>query len=181
LRYWVARSSDLRELAVEEMVKQLTDSNFPHEWTELLTTVINKDDDNGKWVLQYVGKIDVLRNKKKLRPIRTRLKGYASAHKDKILTLGISPLTLAWKETYTGGDKAIDIDNVIDTEYIEEIPTPTPTVSAPDSTKKEGTYDLTGVDRPESAQSAQSALPSGTAETEKEPPNTESIKQVFNI
>jgi hypothetical protein len=84
---------DPRDLAVEEMIKELTGQNFKYQWTELLEAVIKRDDDNGRWVSEYVGKISALSNKKKLRSIRTRLKEYASAHKDKILTLEVSPLT----------------------------------------------------------------------------------------
>jgi DNA replicative helicase MCM subunit Mcm2 (Cdc46/Mcm family)/DNA-binding CsgD family transcriptional regulator len=123
---------DPRDLAVEEIIKQLTDSKFKHQWTELLDAVCKKDDDNGKWVSGYVKDDGPIRNKKKSRNIRTRLKEYASAHKDKILILLMSPLTLAWRETYTGGDKdaAIDIDRVVDPEDMEEEERPsTPTLT----------------------------------------------------
>jgi DNA replicative helicase MCM subunit Mcm2 (Cdc46/Mcm family)/predicted transcriptional regulator len=183
---------DPRDLAVEEIIKQLTGSNFKYQWTELLDSVCKKDDDSGRWVSKYIGEIFALKNKKKLRHIRTRLKEYASSHKDKILTLSISPLTLAWRETYTGGDSAIDIDKVADPEDIEEpltptsltTPTPTPTPTTNDDRKEEelkgtqgiqGTYDGTvgtiathktvpEVDgTPISAQSALSAIPSSSA------------------
>jgi predicted transcriptional regulator len=107
-------------LAVEEMVKVLVGSNFKHEWTELLDKVCKKDTENSKYVLEYIGKIDVLKNSWKLRGIREELARYVYSNRDKILVLSLHPLTLAWRATYTGGDKPINVDNIADLENPEE-------------------------------------------------------------
>ena len=104
--------------------KVLKGSNFKHQWSELLNEVYKKNDDDSEWVKRFFGQIDLVRNNKKLRDLRTRLKEYVSIHKDQVLALGLSPLTLAWRETYTGGDRdaVIDIDNIVDPEDIEGEP-----------------------------------------------------------
>ncbi|HYA83596.1 MAG TPA: hypothetical protein VEH06_09140, partial [Candidatus Bathyarchaeia archaeon] len=174
--------------------KALKGSNFKHQWTELLDAVCKSNTDNGRWISEYIREIFALKNKKKLRGIRTRLKEYASSHKDKILILSLSPLTLAWRETYTGEDRdaAVDIDNVMDPEDAEEqsyAPTPaTPTPPTPksvqDNTNNEGIQGISlptespsgsPSGSPKSAQSAQSALSPNTVVMENADPNKQEL------
>jgi hypothetical protein len=101
----IAIPSDPRDRAVEEIINILKDSKFAHEFIELLKTACQKNE----WVSQYIG-VDKegrrdwsVGTNRKVREVRDRL--FKGANNDKILILDISPLTLAWRETYTGDDK----------------------------------------------------------------------------
>jgi replicative DNA helicase Mcm len=101
----VAIPSDPRDLAVEEINNILKDSKFKHEFIELLKAACQRN----QWVSQYIGfdnegKRDwSVGSNRRVRQVRDRFtKG---ANNDKIRILSISPLVLAWRESYTGGDK----------------------------------------------------------------------------
>ena len=104
---------DLRDLAVEEVFKVLEKwgSKFGYEYIELLKIVCEKVE----WISYFIGfnqngKHDwSVESNYHLREIRDRLKGAAEKN-DKILVLRTSPLTLAWRETYEGGNRG-DVSN----------------------------------------------------------------------
>jgi DNA replicative helicase MCM subunit Mcm2 (Cdc46/Mcm family) len=115
---------DPRDLAYQEIVKKLTGQKFGVEFEELLQTVC-KDND---YVDQYTKKFDEktgervwdVGNNHKVRFIREK---FTKAPRDeRVLILSLHPLTLAWREKYTGGDKPIDADT-IDRDVVDVVDT----------------------------------------------------------
>jgi DNA replicative helicase MCM subunit Mcm2 (Cdc46/Mcm family) len=114
--------SDPRDFAYEEVIKKLTGQKFKSEFMELLQAVCK----DNVYVDQYTMKLNEegkrdwhVKTNIKVRQIRNKFtKGPKN---DKILILNISPLVLAWRETYEGSDKdaIINADN-IDTDYYDE-------------------------------------------------------------
>lgn len=115
LRYWSQIAeipSDPRIVAYQGIVKRLTGQKLAFEFIELLKAVCK---DNGD-IDGYVEKIDEgerdwnVRTNFKIRQIREKFtKGLRD---ERILILSLHPLTLAWRETYTGDDKPIDADTI---------------------------------------------------------------------
>jgi hypothetical protein len=117
LKYWSQIDTNIppdpRDLAYQEMVKKLTGQKFKSEFIELLRAVCK---DNVS-VDQYTKKIDKetgervwdIKNNKHVRYIHDKFT--QGPRDERILILGTSPLTLAWNETYQGGDKDTVIDN----------------------------------------------------------------------
>jgi MCM P-loop domain len=120
LGYWSQVKADIpsdpRDLAYQEIVKKLTGQKFAIEFEQLLQAVCK----DNIYVDRYTMKFDEednrvwdIENNKHVRYIRDKFT--KEPRDERILTLGTSPLTLAWSETYQGGDKnkaaAIDDDN----------------------------------------------------------------------
>jgi hypothetical protein len=102
----VAIPSDPHDLSVEVIVNILRSSKFKYEFIELLKTACERDE----WVSGYIGfnkegKRDwSVETNKKVRYIRDRFTKGPNPFRDQILTLSISPLVLAWRNTYEGDD-----------------------------------------------------------------------------
>jgi DNA replicative helicase MCM subunit Mcm2 (Cdc46/Mcm family) len=116
LKYWSqivnipSIPSDPRDTAYQEIIKKLTGQKFAVEFEQLLQAVCK----DNVCVSEYIGfnkegKRDWnVRTNRKVRQIRDKFtKG---PRDDRILILGISPLTIAWHDTYTGGDKEVSIN-----------------------------------------------------------------------
>jgi DNA replicative helicase MCM subunit Mcm2 (Cdc46/Mcm family) len=125
LKYWsqvAVVPSDPRDLAYQEIIKRLTDQKLPFEFIGLLKAVCNDD----QHISQYIGfnKEDEhdwnVRTNIKVRYIRDK---FTKGQRDeRILILNISPLTLGWRETYTGGDKEVTvIDNESDVSDVSDV------------------------------------------------------------
>jgi DNA replicative helicase MCM subunit Mcm2 (Cdc46/Mcm family) len=129
LKYWSQIATDIpsdpRDLAYQEINKKLDGQPFKSEFIELLKAVC-KDNVN---INEYVMKIDKgtgkrthdwnVETNRKVRDIRDKfIKGPKD---DRILRLNISPLTLAWKETYIGNETDVTDATDINEKCNEEI------------------------------------------------------------
>src|SRR5215469_16734976 len=80
---------DPRDLVYEGIVSALKGSSFGHEFVELVRTVSKTN----VFVREYIGEDLQVRTNRKLRDIR-----------DRLVIRKYSPLTVAWKDSYKGGD-----------------------------------------------------------------------------
>ena len=88
---------DPRDLVYEGIVSALKGSSFGHEFVELVRTVSKTN----VFVREYIGEDLQVRTNRKLRDIRDRL---VKVEDKRILIRKYSPLTVAWKDSYKGGD-----------------------------------------------------------------------------
>jgi hypothetical protein len=93
----VAIPRDPRDLAYEEIISALRGSPFEHEFVELVRTVRKTN----VFVREYIGEDLHVKTNRKLRDIRDRFVKLAD---ERIMILKYSHLTLAWKDSYKGGD-----------------------------------------------------------------------------
>ena len=128
LKFWSQIAdvpSDPRDIAYQEIVKKLTGQKFKSEFIELLQAVCI----DNRYVSEYIGfskegKRDWdIRSNRKVRQIRDKFTKPKGPRDDRILILSIKPLTLAWRETYQGGDKdvTIDIDDDLDASDASDV------------------------------------------------------------
>jgi hypothetical protein len=104
--YYTCRSwsvpIDPRDLAFEEIINTIKGSSFRHEFIELVKTVRKKN----VFIREYIGDDLHVKTNRKLREIRNR---FVKLGDNRILILSISPLILAWKDSFRGSD--MDIPN----------------------------------------------------------------------
>lgn len=92
------------ELAYEEIVNSFKGSAFKHEFIECVKTVQKKN----IFLRVYIGEDYRVSHNRHLREIRDR---FVKFEDNRILIISLSPLTLAWMDSYKGGETSISIRN----------------------------------------------------------------------